>query len=43
MRAGIGAAGYPPLVSKARILATDEGFVGQANAVNEIRDEILSK
>jgi histidinol dehydrogenase len=35
------AAGYAPLAAKARVLATYEGFDAHANAVSEIRDELL--
>jgi histidinol dehydrogenase len=37
------AAGYPPLAAKARVLATYEGFDAHANAVSEIRDELLKR
>ena len=35
--------GYPELAKNARILATYEGFDGHANAVSELRDEILKR
>ncbi len=35
--------GYPELAKNAHILATYEGFDGHANAVSELRDEILKR
>ena len=35
--------GYPELAKNARILATYEGFDGHANAVSELRNEILKR
>jgi histidinol dehydrogenase len=34
---------YPELAKNARTLATYEGFEGHANAVSELRDEILKR
>ena len=45
-RTGIGyvtGAAYPELAKHARVLATYEGFDAHANAVSEIRDELLGK
>ena len=35
--------GYPELAKHAKAFATYEGFEGHANAVSELRDEILKK
>jgi histidinol dehydrogenase len=45
-RTGIGyvtSAAYPELAKHARVLATYEGFDAHANAVSEIRDELIRK